>query len=191
MTNIVDRYLLFRLRTKQDPEAFARLYDRYVEAIYRFSILKLSSKEEAEDVTSEAFTRAWQYVQERHDVLNFRALLYRITRNLIVDRYRKVDPTVSLDNVTFGDAYTSTPVETRNDMGDSGRTKAVIEAQVDAALILDKLQRLKEDHRDVLTLRLIDGLPFTVIADILEKPVGTIRVIYHRALKALNYIEYS
>lgn len=191
MTNIVDRYLLFRLRTKQDPEAFARLYDRYVEAIYRFSILKLSSKEEAEDVTSEAFTRAWQYVQERHDVLNFRALLYRITRNLIVDRYRKVDPTVSIESVTFGDAHTSTSVEVHNDMGDSGRTKAVIEAQVDAALILDKLQRLKEDHRDVLTLRLVDGLPFTVIADILEKPVGTIRVIYHRALKALNYIEYS
>ena len=189
MTNIVDRYLLFRLRTKLDPEAFARLYDRYVEAIYRFAILKLSSKEEAEDVTSEVFTRAWQYVQERHDVINFRALLYRIARNLIADRFRKVEPTVSLDSVTFDPSATSSLTEGRLEPGDGGRAKAVIEAQADAALVLDKLQRLKEDHRDVLTLRLVDGLPFSVIADILEKPVGTVRVIYHRALKALDYIE--
>lgn len=188
MTNIVDRYLLFRLRTKQDPEAFARLYDKYVEAIYRFAILKLSSKEEAEDVTSEVFTRAWQYVQERHDILHFRALLYRIARNLIADRFRKVEPVVSLDAVTFDPSGTSTHTQA-NEPDDRGRTQVVIEARADAALIIDKLQRLKEDHRDVLTLRLIDDLPFSVIADILEKPVGTVRVIFHRALKALNNID--
>jgi RNA polymerase sigma-70 factor (ECF subfamily) len=189
MTNIVDRYLLFRLRTQQDPDAFARLYDRYVESIYRFAILKLSSKEEAEDVTSEVFTRTWQYIQERHDVVHFRALLYRIARNLIADRYRRAEPTVSLEGVTFGASGASTVYEGQNEPGDRGRTQALIEARADAALILDKLQRLKEDHRDVLTLRLIDGLPFPVIADILEKPVGTVRVIFHRALKALNNVD--
>ena len=189
MTNIVDRYLLFRLRTQQDPEAFARLYDRYVEAIYRFAILKLSSKEEAEDVTSEVFTRAWQYLQERHDVLHFRALLYRIARNLIADKFRRAEPVISLESVTFDRLGTSTLNEGRFEPGDKGRNQALTEAQAEASLILDKLERLKEDHRDVLTLRLIDGLPFSVIADILEKNVGTVRVIYHRAVKALNYLE--
>jgi RNA polymerase sigma-70 factor (ECF subfamily) len=77
MANIIDRYLLFRLRTKQDPEAFGKIYDRYVEAIYRFSILKLPTAEDAQDVTSETFMRAWQYVSEHKEIADVRALLYR------------------------------------------------------------------------------------------------------------------
>ncbi len=191
MSNIIDKYLLFRLRTKQDPEAFATLYDRYVEAIYRFSILKLSSKEEAEDVTSETFTRAWQYIQERNEITHFRALLYRIARNLIADRYRRAKPIISLEaitSVTFESDMASESVEGKF-MGDKGRASVVIEAQAEASLIISKLERLKEDYRDVLTLRLVDDLPFSVIAGILEKPVGTVRVLFHRAMKALEKID--
>jgi DNA-directed RNA polymerase specialized sigma24 family protein len=62
-------------------------------------------------------------------------------------------------------------------------------ARADLALILGRLKKLKEDYYDVLNLRLIDGLPFGVIAEILEKKTGHVRVIYHRALKALKEIE--
>lgn len=188
MTNLLDRYHLFRIKSKQDPEAFGSIYDRYVEAIYRFVILKLPSIEDAQDVTAETFTRAWQYVYEKHDVENIRALLYRIARNLIADRYRNNVQTVSLDVVTFEGDSPSTQVSRGLD-SDQGKERGLVEARADLALIIEKLQRLKEDYRDVLTLRLIDDLPFVVIGEIMEKRPGHVRVIYHRALKALKELD--
>ncbi len=188
MANLIDRYFLFRLKTKRDPEAFAGLYDRYVEAIYRFAVLKLPTIEDAQDITAETFTRTWQYLQGHEDVVNIRALLYRIARNLIADHYRQQESTISLDAVTFESSETSTLV-TGSLESDHGRQRQIIEARADLSLVITKLERLKEDYRDVLTLRLIDNLPFSVIGDILEKRVGHVRVIYHRALKALGEID--
>jgi RNA polymerase sigma-70 factor (ECF subfamily) len=186
MSNLIDSYLLFRIRTKRDPEAFARIYDRYVEAIFRFAILKLPSREEAQDVTAETFTRAWQYVSQNAEIGNIRAILYRIARNLIADHYRKQHGVLSLEAVTSSPDSTSSRIE---EPGDRGREQVLVEARADLALVLRQLERLKEDYRDVLTLRLVDGLPFSVIAEVLEKTPGNVRVIYHRALKALHDTE--
>ena len=184
MSNLVDRYLLFRIRTKRDPEAFAKIYDRYVAALYRFAFLKVPSKEDAQDITAETFTKAWHYLQEHSDVVHVRALLYRISRNLIVDYYRQRPPTLSLQSVTFEGDFTSTTMN--EEPHDQGRGQNVIEARAELSLVLGKLEKLKEDYRDVIMLRLVDGLAFQDIATILEKSTGHVRVIYHRALKALD-----
>jgi RNA polymerase sigma-70 factor, ECF subfamily len=187
MSNLIDSYLLFRLKTKRDPEAFARIYDRYVEAIYRFAILKLPSEEDAQDVTSEAFMRTWAHINDRKPIDNVRAFLYQVTRNLIADRYRQKEQLISYDAVTFEGESPSTHLETIG--GDSGRGTKLMEARADFSLLLEQLKRLKEDYRDVLLLRLVDDLPFSVIGQILEKSPGNVRVIYHRALKALKELE--
>lgn len=64
-----------------------------------------------------------------------------------------------------------------------------MEAKVDLSLVLEKIGRLKEDFRDVLTLRLVDGLGYGDIARILEKTPGHVRVIFHRAMKALDALD--
>lgn len=188
--NLIDSYLVFRLKAKRDPEAFARLYDRYVGAIYRFVFLKLPTKEEAQDVTAETFTKAWQYICDNHSITNMRALLYRIARNLIADHYRRAAPaSLSLDAavVTFqADAASSILERLEHQISDGGQGRELIEARADIALLLKQFDRLKEDYRDVLSLRLIDELPFQDIANVLEKKTGHVRVIYHRALKALK-----
>jgi RNA polymerase sigma-70 factor (ECF subfamily) len=185
MTNLLDAYLLFRIRVQHDPGAYAELYDRYVTSIYRFVFLKVPTKEQAEDITSETFLRGWLFLQEaKEPVKNVRALLYRMARNLIADLYRKdQDRLVPLARVTFLDDETSTTSTT--ELSDEARGRALIEARADIALVLDKIARLKADYQDVLTLRLIDGLGYTDIGAILEKPAGHVRVIYHRAMKAL------
>lgn len=187
MNRFIDQYLLFRVRTKQDADAFARLYDRYVTPIYRFVYLKLPSKEMAEEVASETFLRCWQYIQEKNDIGNIRALLYRIARNLVVDTYRKQkELTVSAlsISVTFSEDGTSTDSDV--EFSDEQRGRDHIEARAEMALVLAKISRLKEDFQDVLTLRLVDGLGFDDIASILEKTPGNVRVIYHRAMKVLE-----
>lgn len=183
MTNLVDQYLIFRIRTKRDPEAFGRLYDRYVAAIYRFVFLKLPSKEAAEDVTSETFLRCWQFMQQNQEITHIRALLYRIARNLVVDAYRK-NESIRSSTVTFPSPDASNEIEA--DISDKNRGRDLIETRADLALILNKISRLKEDYQDVLTLRLIDGLSFGDIAKVMEKTVGHVRVIHHRAMKALD-----
>jgi RNA polymerase sigma-70 factor (ECF subfamily) len=186
MTSLVDRYLLFRIRRHQDSDAFGRIYDRYVAAIFRFVLLKLPSKEDAEDITSSVFLKCWQYLQERHDVKEVRAFLYRIARNAIADWYRQrsMVPHRSLA-VTF-DSETASYSSQAEDIGDGGRGKAALEARAELALVMGSLERLKDDYRDVLMLRLLDGLPFDVIAEIMEKSPGNVRVLYHRAKKALD-----
>lgn len=186
MSGLLDRYLLFRIREQQDPQAFARLYDRYVQAIYRFVLLKLPSKQDAEDITSEVFLKCWNYLQEHRDVREVRALLYKIARNAIADWYRERSsgPDRSLA-VTFQSDGASTELEV---VSDSGRGRQTLEARAELALLMGKLERLKDEYRDVLSLRLIDGLPFAVIADIMEKTTGHARVLYHRAKKALDQL---
>ncbi|MEN9558307.1 MAG: hypothetical protein RL141_676 [Candidatus Parcubacteria bacterium] len=195
MTNILDRYLLYRIRLRQDPEAFAQLYDRYVSSIYRFVLLKLPAKEDAEDITSETFLKCWRFLQEHGEVREIRALLYRIARNGIADWYRTraLHPTRSLA-VTFSDASESSLAEGGDDshdmqVSDAGHGRVLIEARAELALVMGKLERLKDDYRDVLTLRLIDGLAFDLIAEIMEKTTGHVRVLYHRAKKALDALD--
>lgn len=193
MSNLVDRYLLFRIRTKRDPDAFAKIYDRYVEALYRFTLLKLPSVEEAQDITAETFTKTWHFLQENREVKHIRALLYRIARNLIADYYRQLPTSkgVELVRVTIGEEFASNVKERGSDpreisLGDSGREREAIEARAELSLIIKQLERLKEDYRDVVTLRLVDGLAFEDIAAILGKKRGNVRVIFHRAMKTLR-----
>jgi RNA polymerase sigma-70 factor (ECF subfamily) len=187
MSSIVDRYLLFRIRQHQDPQAFARLYDRYVRAIYRFVLLKLPSKEDAEDVTSDVFLKAWNYLQEHHEIREFRALLYRIARNAIADWYRS--RSLAPDRTLAVTISTQESSSIEKDVSDAGHGRAVIEARAELSLVMGKLERLKDDYRDVLTLRLIDGLPFNLIADVMGKKIGNVRVLYHRAKKALDAMD--
>lgn len=190
MTKLVDKLLVFQFRSRKDPEAFARLYDRYVSSIYRFVLLKLPSKEDAEDLTSETFLKCFRYIQEGSEVKEIRSLLYKIARNGIADWYRAraANPSRSLA-VTFFADETSSITEGQQDISDAGHGKVRMEARAELAVTLGKLERLKDDYRDVLTLRLVEELPFSVIAEVMGKEVGTVRVLYHRAKKALDALD--
>ena len=192
MTNLLDRYLLYRIRIRQDPEAFAKIYDRYVLSIYRFVYLKVPLKEDAEDLTSEVFLKCWRFIQERGDVSNgvrdVRALLYQIARNAIADWYRaRAVRTTEVVSVTFSLSEPSSDSE--RDISDRGKGKNAIEAHADVQMVMEQIDRLKDDYRDVLTLRLIDDLPFDLIGQVLEKTTGHVRVLYHRAKKALDALD--
>lgn len=179
MSQLIDRYLLYRIKVKRDPDAFAKIYDQYVTGIYRFVFLKLPGQEDAQDVTAETFTRFWQYCQQQN-VANVRALLYQIARNLVADYYRDHETQTQKASVTLSDDFPSTNIE------DVRNGPSVIEARTELALVQRQLGKLKDDFRDVLTLRLVDGLSFSDIAIVLGKTSGHVRVIYHRGIKTLK-----
>ena len=82
---------------------FNKIYDEYVGKIYRFVYVKVSSKETAEDLTSQAFTKSWQAMKGGADIKNPKAFVYQIARNLVIDFYREraKRPTVSEEFIKF------------------------------------------------------------------------------------------
>ena len=73
-----------------DEQAFGVLFEKYSTSIYRYVLVRVRNTSEAEDLTSEVFLRVWQYLSsEEREIGNFRALLFRIARNLIIDNFRK------------------------------------------------------------------------------------------------------
>lgn len=186
MFSFLESYHLHRITSAHDEQSFAKIYDAYVESIYRFVYVKLSSKEQAEDVTTEVFLRLWQQLKKGESIRHVRGLLYRIARNLIIDVYRHRSSLPEMASVTFEEDDTSSTVDTLSDRQIGQRS---IEARADLALLLEQMKQLKEDYQDVLTLRLFEDLSFAEIGEILAKDTGTVRVLYHRALKALERLQ--
>jgi RNA polymerase sigma-70 factor, ECF subfamily len=79
-------------------EAFARLYDLYVERIYRYVFFRVSDDQSAEDITSEVILKAWENLDRyRRNDKPFIAWLYSIAHHALIDQYRAARPSVALD----------------------------------------------------------------------------------------------
>ena len=178
---IAEKILLLKLRTKEDPEAFTKLYDIYAKRIYSFVFFKVSNREEAEDITSEVFLKAWRYINEKKKIESFSGLLYRLARNCVVDLYRsrsRQKEPLSIDteiNIEIGDAG-----KWQKDLGDELINKLEMQKIVLA------LQKMKQEYREVVTLRYVDELEVSEIAEITGKGHIAIRVTLHRGLKKLK-----
>lgn len=171
-----EQELLYKLRVNGDPECYTALYDVYVKQIYRFVYFKVSSHEEAEDITSDVFLKAWHYIRADKQVSSFRGLLYRIARNCIIDLYRvrSSKPEARLDDFE------------NLEVGDAGRWYADINNKMDAGAVVAALKKLKQEYREVVTLKYIDGLEVAEIAEIMGKGNIAVRVTLHRAIKKLQ-----
>jgi len=174
-SKISQKILLYRLQTKKDPEAFAKLYDLYVRRIYRFVFFKVSSHEEAEDITSEVFLKAWHYINENEQkkIMSFSGLLYRLARNAVIDLYRKRSKKVevSLENV---------------EIVEEEKLTKELDTKIEIKKIMNSLEKLKHEYKEIVILRYVDGLETGEIAEITGKGRVAVRVTLHRALKRLK-----
>jgi len=160
-----------------DAEAFASLYDTYVDRVYRFIFFRVGESRLAEDLTSQTFLKAWESVG-RYQIrgLPFAAWLFRIARNKVIDNYRVSKETVSLE------AALSTQPDP------NGRVDEKVEGHLEIEQLRVALRRLTEDQRQVLTLKFIEGLSTKEISQITGKQEGAIRALQMRGLQALAQI---
>lgn len=176
LEHLAEKFLLYKLQVRQDPDAYTELYDAYVKQIYRFVYFKVSNHEEAEDITSQVFLKAWQYLQEKKEVKSFSGLLYRIARNAVIDLYRT---RAAKPETSLAEDY---------DIGDGGKWYADISAKVDAEKVIKALKKLKQEYQEAITFRYIDELELSEIAEITGKGAIATRVTLHRALNKLKQI---
>jgi RNA polymerase sigma-70 factor (ECF subfamily) len=178
---IEEKLLLYKIK-KKDRAAFVRAYDLYIDQLYRFIYFKVGNREEAEDLCSSVFLKTWNYIlaNSLKDQKTLKALLYKIARNLIIDHYRKSKrgATVSLDN--NNERGMAEIVDEKQNLHQD------MELKTDLLVIETKLPELKDEYREIIILRFINELSIKEIADILDKPRGTVRVLIYRALVALR-----
>lgn len=153
---------------------FSQNYDKYIDKIYRFIFLKVSSQEVAEDLTSEVFLRFWEKLNTKIKIENIQAFLYQIARNLVVDHYREKGRAqlVSVD-------YCQVP-----DQGVGLEEKAIIGSDIDRIKVI--LAKINDDYREMIVWYYLDELSVPEIAQITEKSEEAVRVTIHRALNALK-----
>lgn len=155
---------------------FSEIYDNYIEKIYRFVFLKVSSSEIAEDLTSETFLRGWKAFEKNHDSIeNPRAFLYQIARNMIADFYRNGKnnmPVISAEYVQIEDP--------------NANTEKRAELNLNMAVVRQALLTLKDDYQNVIIWHYLDDLPIQEVAGLLGKSEKNTRVVLHRALKSLK-----
>ena len=177
---IKEKILFWRIQNK-DKEAFAKAYDLYVDQIYRFIYFKISNSEEAHDLTSQVFLKSWEYVVQKGEieVKTIRALLYRVSRNCVIDYYRKNNKKIDIP-IELDDGQKIEIVDESQDILKN------LEIKLDIEEVKDRLLELKEEYREIIVLHFIDELSIKEIADILNKTPGNVRVLIHRALKALK-----
>ncbi len=174
-----DRRDFYRLRRK-NKEAFLEVYDRYAGDIYRFVYFKVSNVEEAKDITSAVFLKAWNSLRDNEigESKSLAAYLYKIARNCIIDHYRQKKPTSSIER----DTGESLP-ELKDDNQNLARQT---EINSDMTIVYAKLNELKGEYKEVIILKYINELSLSEIASITGKSRNNVRVIAHRALKALK-----
>jgi RNA polymerase sigma-70 factor (ECF subfamily) len=183
----LDRLLVDRFKGG-DEAAFGEIVSRYRDRIYAMVLQLLRNREDAEEVTQDAFIRAHRGLAQFRGDSSFSTWLYQIATNLARNRYwywwrRKRDFSVSFD----------APLN-----GDSDLTLAdVIPAEVPApddvtvneefvGRIAVGMERLSSKHREVLVLRNVRNLAYEDIAQILGISVGTVKSRIARAREALR-----
>ncbi|MHB8904240.1 MAG: RNA polymerase sigma factor [Patescibacteria group bacterium] len=177
-----DKKVVSKLKS-HDKEAFIRVYDGNVKDIHRFVYFKIGKREEADDLTSMIFLKAWNHIQNNtlEDAKTLRALLYKIARNAIIDYYRDSGNKIS---ASLDDE--DKPIEIIADGGDSKDQQEKIDNAANFELIKSKLPLLKDEYREVIIMKFINDLSLEEIADISGKTKGNIRVLLHRALNSLR-----
>lgn len=178
----VDQALVVRVQ-KGDRPAFDLLVRKYQHRIAKLVSRFVSDRSEVEDVTQEAFIKAWRAIKGFRGDSAFYTWLYRIAintaKNYLVSQGRRPPAT----DIEAEEAEGTS-------MGVTLRENATPESHLHAdeiAITVERaVARLPEDLRTAITLREIDGLSYEEIADVMDCPIGTVRSRIFRAREAID-----
>ncbi len=168
---------LLKFAVEGDKQAFGLLYEKYLDEIYRFAYYKVGDSMLAEDITEETFLKTWESLPKLYakgqKMGNFRAWLYRIAHNLVIDYYRKKKPEQLGENQYQSKALSPEEISERHAL-----TQRIIAA----------LKKLEPKLQQIIILRFINQLSHQETASIMNISNTYSRVLQYRAIKALKVI---
>lgn len=166
---------LVDLAKKGDQVAFGKLMTRYRDSIF-FMVLKMvHNRDDAEDLTLEAFGKAFNSIANYSADFAFSTWLFKIATNNSIDFIRKKKlQTTSLDQTTSTEDGEITPIAVKDHAANP--EESLVKEQR-AAKIRAAIEQLSPKYRSLIELRYLDELAYEEIAEKLDIPLGTVKEI--------------
>jgi RNA polymerase sigma factor (sigma-70 family) len=169
---VVDDKVLIR-DAKEDPAAFSYLYQRYVNQVYRYLLVRVGNVQDAEDLTSQTFMAAMKGLESYRIESHFAAWLLGIARHKAADLFRKNRHVAML----------SEAIETA-DRGEN--MDDAIDRRLAVEKVAGKLRTISPQRAEALSLNLFAGLSVAEIAQIMDKRKSAVRMLTFRGLRDLK-----
>ncbi|HCE00733.1 MAG TPA: RNA polymerase subunit sigma-24 [Armatimonadetes bacterium] len=172
---------LVRSARQGDFGAFERLFERHRVMVFRIAYRMTGRRDDAEDITQDAFLKAYQNLHRYRDEARFTTWLVRIVTNLATDRARMANRRHSLEQQEAGGALDWMTVgTTREDPSEN------LEREQMARLVQAALAELPPHHRLMIVLRDLEEKDYQEIAGIVGTTVGGVKLRVLRARRALR-----
>jgi len=167
---------LIRRAQQRDPVALTQLYEENFDRIYRYIVLKIGNRTEAEDMTQQVFLNALKSISSyRFKGMPFSSWLYRIAHNQVVDYLRKKSrrATVPLDeSIAAG--------------GDNPGQVAERKLEIEELALATK--KLTAAQQEVISLRFTSELSVAEVAKVMDRSVGAVKALQHSAIVSLRKV---
>lgn len=168
-----DEFQLLERARQFDLDSLAAIYDRYSNGLYRYAVRLLGNADLAEECVAETFGRFLQALRNGGGPReHLQAYLYRVAHNWITDVFRRQPVQVEL-------------IENAGKEGESDADGAM-QRELEKQRLRAALQALTPDQRQVILLRFYEGWENEQVAAAIEKPVGAVKALQHRAIASLR-----
>jgi RNA polymerase sigma-70 factor, ECF subfamily len=155
-------------------DIFVENYDTYADDIFRYCSFRVFDRERARDLMQETFTKTWEYMEKGKEIENMRAFLYKVAHNLCVNEVIR-PKAYSLDEMTE-----KVDFDPRDNMTRSPEDEA------ETSILMQKMQMLEPQEREILTMRYVNDLAVFEIAELLGMIPNSVSVKIHRAEESLR-----
>ncbi len=163
---------------QNDQKAFNYLLDVFWDDVYGFQLKRINNENDAEDITIQTFSKAFDKIATFNDQYKFKTWLITISKNIHIDLIRKEKKSISTDN---DDTIYKV-------LDESPSPEDIIITEQNLAKLLRDLKKLKPHYQEVINLRYFQELSYQEIANALNEPISNIKVKLLRAKKLLAEI---
>jgi len=163
---------------KNDQKAFNFLLNTFWDAVYGFQLKRIENENDAEDITIQTFSRAFDKIHTFNDSYKFKTWLITISKNIHIDLLRKEKNSIS--------QYTSNDDKSIYQILDeSPSPEDELITEQNLAKLLRDIKKLKPHYQEIINLRYFRELSYKEISEELKEPINNVKVKLLRAKKLL------
>ena len=171
----VETWQFVKLAQDGDGDAFGKLYDRYVDMVFRFIYFRVNDRALAEDFTSETFLRALRRISTiSYQGRDIGAWFITIARNIVLDHLKSARHRLEL-----------TTADTLEGKEHVASTEEAVLDVLQSERLMQAVAQLGDEQRECIMLRFVHGLSVSETANVMGKNDGAIKALQHRAVRKL------
>jgi len=166
---------------KNDQKAFNYLLDTFWDDVYGFQLKRIENENDAEDITIQTFSKAFDKIETFDDQYKFKTWLITISKNIHIDLLRKEKRQVYPRNLNDDEKMYQI-------LDESPSAEDTLITEQNLAKLLRDIKKINPNYQEVINLRYFQELSYKEIAEELKEPINNVKVKLLRAKKLLAAI---